>query len=96
MSFWSKIAGTLESWFGLDGEEDVAIGRDSSGNMIFKDEIVSGTKTLTQLLEVGAGITKEHIVVGDSVTVPDYYQYLLYQELLLDGVIDIEGTLVIL
>ncbi len=53
MGFWGKIAGTLEDWFGLDGESEVAIGRDGSGNLVFKDQIVSGTKTLTELLAAG-------------------------------------------
>lgn len=51
MSFWTKISGTVADWFGLGGEESVAIGKDGSGNMVFKDGQVVGTKTLTQLLE---------------------------------------------
>jgi len=51
MGFWSKLSGTFADWFGFGGEEDIAIGKDALGNMIFKDQVVVGTKTLTELLE---------------------------------------------
>lgn len=50
---WEKLAGTLASWFGLGGEEEVGIGINESGHMIFKDEHVFGTPTLTEVMEGG-------------------------------------------
>ncbi len=35
---------------GASNDEDVGVSRDSGGNMTFKDGVVSGTKTLTDLL----------------------------------------------
>jgi hypothetical protein len=37
-------------------DEDVMITRDASNNMVFQDGVVSGSKTLTQLLAGGAGL----------------------------------------
>ena len=39
-------------------DETVRISRDASNNLIFQDGVVSGTKTLTDLLSGGTGITE--------------------------------------
>jgi len=39
-------------------DEDVVISRDASDNMTFADGVVAGTKTLTELLAGGSGLTE--------------------------------------
>jgi len=39
-------------------DEDVVISRDASDNLTFQDGVVSGTKTLTELLAGGSGLTE--------------------------------------
>jgi hypothetical protein len=59
VGFWSKITGTFESWFGLGGESEVAIGKDGSGNMLFKDLVAGSGHTLTDLIAGTGGLTPE-------------------------------------
>ena len=40
-------------------DETVAVSRDASNNLTFKDGVVSGTKTLTELLAAGSGVSEE-------------------------------------
>lgn len=52
MGVWQELTGTVESWFGVGKKATIAVGSDGS-NLVFKDEVVAGTKTLTQLLAAG-------------------------------------------
>jgi hypothetical protein len=79
MSFWENIRGTAAEWFGLGGEPEIAIGKDVSGNMVFKDQVVGVTKTLTELSTGASGdLPRETIGPSDVVTIPQYRQYVTY------------------
>lgn len=95
MSAWKNIVGTFADWFGFGGDEDVAIGKDGSGNLVFKDEVVSGTKTLTQLLE-GAQFqfTPDLVPTGETWTVPETKQYIVHRDVTIDGDLVLDGELV--
>lgn len=49
-------------------DTSVFISRDASNNMTFKDGVVAGTKTLTDLLAAGSGITEPQHENLDSLT----------------------------
>jgi hypothetical protein len=96
MGLWYAIAGTIESWLGF-GRDTIAVGYDGSGNMVFKDEVVVGTKTLTDLLGGGAFVFTPTVVPsGQTWTVPATEQYLVYQDLTVDGELVLDGELVVL
>jgi len=60
VGFWDKLSGTLESWFGLGSDTEIAVGMDGSGNLRFKDKNVVGEPSLSDLVAGGSGgITAE-------------------------------------
>jgi hypothetical protein len=96
MGFWQEITGTVESWFGIGKKATIAVGSDGS-NLVFKDEVVVGTKTLTDLLGGGAfAFTPTVVPTGQTWTVPATEQYLVYQDLTVDGELVLDGELVVL
>ncbi len=54
-----------------------------------------GTKYNLVNENVGIGI-KNHILVTDNIVVPVDYQYIVYNELILEGTMDVEGEVVVL
>jgi hypothetical protein len=65
MGFWSKLAGTLEDWFRFN-DDDIAIGKNVGGHMVFKDKVVSGTKTLSDLLAGGTAFDVDTILTDEN------------------------------
>lgn len=99
MSAWEKIAGTVVQWFGLGGEEEVAVGKDASGNLVFKDQVVSGTPTLSELVDSSEGDDQVKIVVedGDTFRVKPDHQHIVFDFFTVegDGIYQVEGESVI-
>lgn len=67
MSVWNRITGTTLNFFGIGLKSTVGIGVDGSNNMTFKDEVVSGTKTLTDLLSATGITTAQHLILDQLV-----------------------------
>ena len=95
MAFWDKLVGTVESWFGLGGEETVAVGRDVSGNLVFKDEVVVGTKTLTELSSGGDEGHPFCVDSGNTLTVNQGRQFDHLGRFCVDGRKVIDGRFVL-
>jgi len=99
VSRWEKLAGTVASWFGLGGEEEVAVGKDASGNLVFKDQVVSGTPTLSELVAASEGDdqVKEKVEDGDTFRVKEDHQHIVNDTFTTEGsgVYIVEGTSVI-
>ncbi len=91
MSFWENVSGTVSDWFGFGGEPTVAIGRDGSGNLVFQDDIVSGTRTLTQLLEGGDIGHPFEIANGDTLTIDAGRQLDHIGRVKIDGRAEVDG-----
>lgn len=66
MSVWQRITGTTLNFFGLGLKSTVGIGVDGSNNMTFKDGVVPGTKTLTELLATGTFNEDDILVSSDG------------------------------
>lgn len=95
MSWITNLKGTFKDWF-LFRDDTVGIGRDGSNNLVFKDGVVSGTKTLTQLLEGGEfQFTPNLVPASETWTVDENKQYQVYNHLTVDGTLVIDGQLVI-
>lgn len=99
MSRWEKIAGTQLEWFYVGNVDTVGIGRDGSGNLIFKDEVVGFQPTLTELLEGNDDDQVKAIVEdGDTFTVKEDHQHIVFDEfaVLGDGEYVVEGESILL
>jgi len=60
-------------------DDAVLVGRDASDNMTFKDGVVSGTKTLSEMLAGGGGLTPEaHRILDQLVHDLDESHYIEY------------------
>jgi len=98
VGWWETLTGTVEQWFGFGGNEDIAIGNDGLGNLVFRDEVVPGTPTLTELLE-GADDDQVKVLVEDGETFrvkPDH-QHIVFDTFTVEGtgVYIVEGQSVI-
>jgi len=74
-------------------DSDVYVSRDDSGNLIFKDKVVDAIKTLNDLLE--SGYPRDYIPEGVTVTVPEHRQYIVYNRVVNDGTMKVDGLGVI-
>lgn len=61
----------MAGWFGYGGKDTIAIGADVSGNLVFKDEVVVGTKTLTELF----GDTWRVVPAGETRTIKAWWDH---------------------
>ena len=50
----------------VSDDTDVAVSRDASDNMTFKDKVVSGTKTLTELLAADGTFDEDDILTSQD------------------------------
>jgi len=73
-------------------DSDVYVSRDDSGNLILKDKVVD-EKTLNDLLE--SGYPRDYIPEGVTVTVPEHRQYIVYNRVVNDGTMKVDGLGVI-
>ena len=78
-------------------DSTVEISRDASNNMTFQDGVVSGTKTLADLLS-GSDDDQVKIIVptGETFIVKEDYQHIVFGELTIDGEYRVIGESVIL
>ena len=90
---WKKIVGTIEDWFAFGKNSNVAAGIDGSNNMVFKDEVVTGTKTLTELARYG--VTPDLIPDSTVWTIPEDHQMVLHDNITIDGELIVDGQLVV-
>jgi hypothetical protein len=78
-------------------DETVVLSRDASDNMTFKDGVVVGTKTLTQLLSSeDDDQVKDIVPAGETFTVKADYQHIIFDELTIDGDYVVIGESVII
>jgi len=66
---FKKIVGAVTNIFSLKTDNTIAIGYDGSNNMTFKDGVVSGTKTLAQLLAVTAHASTHNAGGSDAMAI---------------------------
>jgi len=74
-------------------DEVVYVERDASGNMVFADDVVSGEKTLNDLLTAGDDDDQVKVVIeiGVTFTVKEDHQHIFYDELVVDGEYVVDG-----
>jgi hypothetical protein len=79
-------------------DSTVVISRDSSNNMTFADGVVSGTKTLQDLLESGEDDdqVEDNVADGEVFTVKEDHQHIIYDEFKVIGEYVVRGTSVII
>lgn len=78
-------------------DENVIISRDASDNMTFKDGVVSGEQTLSDLLEGGDDDqVKDNVPDGETFTVKDEHQHIIYNEFRVAGEYIVNGESVII
>ena len=74
-------------------DDAVVVSRDVSNNLTFKDGVVSGTKTLTDLLEgEDDDQVKDNVPDGETFTVKENFQHIIYKSFRIAGEYIVRGT----
>ena len=78
-------------------DDAVVLSRDASNNMTFKDGVVSGTKTLSDLLEgEDDDQVEDHVPDGETFTVKENFQHIIYKSFRVAGEYIVRGTAAII
>jgi len=81
-------------------DDAVVVSRDASNNMTFKDGAVPAGKTLAELASGGGGDdddqVKDNVPTGETFTVKDEHQHILFEEFTVSGEYVVNGEVVIL